>query len=50
MPNYSDTRKIDPSQENKLGDGTPNDGDRIEIGQTALALPNGVMQVWNYLI
>ena len=37
MANYSDTRKIDPSQGSKLGDGTPNDGDRIEIGPTALA-------------
>ena len=34
---YSDTRKIDTSQGDKLGDGSPNDGDRIEIGPTALA-------------
>ncbi len=37
MANYADTRKIDPSQGSTLGDGTPNDGDRIEIGPTALA-------------
>ncbi|MEH6457635.1 MAG: dimethylsulfonioproprionate lyase DddP [Cocleimonas sp.] len=37
MISYSDTRKIDPSQGRVLGDGTPNDGDRIEIGPTALA-------------
>ena len=34
---YSDTRKIDPTQGNLLVDGSPNDGDRIEIGPTALA-------------
>ena len=34
---YRDTRKIDPSQGATLGDGTPNDGDRIEIGPTQLA-------------
>ncbi len=34
---YSDTRKIDPSRGPKLGDGTPNDADRIEIGPTQLA-------------
>ncbi|WP_050929640.1 dimethylsulfonioproprionate lyase DddP [Aestuariivita boseongensis] len=34
---YRDTRKIDPSQGPVLGDGTPNDGDRIEIGPTQLA-------------
>ena len=34
---YRDTRKIDPSRGTKLGDGTPNDNDRIEIGPTQLA-------------
>ena len=34
---YSDNRKIDPSQGARLGDGTENDGNRIEIGPTALA-------------
>ncbi len=34
---YSDSRKIDPTQGNLLGDGSPNDGNRIEIGPTALA-------------
>ena len=30
-------RKIDPTQGRRLGDGTPNDGDRVEIGPTPLA-------------
>ena len=34
---YSDNHKIDPSQGVNLGDGTINDGDRVEIGPTALA-------------
>ncbi|MCV3271169.1 dimethylsulfonioproprionate lyase DddP [Roseobacter sinensis] len=34
---FSDTRKIDPSRGALLGDGTPNDQDRIEIGPTQLA-------------
>jgi Xaa-Pro dipeptidase len=34
---YSDIRKIDPSRGATLGDGTPNDNDRIEIGPTQLA-------------
>lgn len=34
---YRDTRKIDPTQGAVLGDGTPNDNDRIEIGPTQLA-------------
>ena len=34
---YRDTRKIDPTKGSVLPDGTPNDGDRIEIGPTALA-------------
>ena len=34
---YSDTRKIDPSRGATLGDNTPNDADRIEIGPTQLA-------------
>ncbi len=35
---YSSTRKIDPSRGETLADGSPNDGDRIEIGPTLLAL------------
>ncbi len=35
---YRDHRKIDPTQGETLGDGTPNDQDRIEIGPTRLAL------------
>ena len=34
---YRDRRKIDPTQGATLGDGTPNDADRIEIGPTQLA-------------
>ncbi len=34
---YRDTRKIDPTRGAKLGDGTPNDQDRVEIGPTQLA-------------
>ena len=34
---YSARRKIDPSKGAVLGDGTPNDADRVEIGPTRLA-------------
>jgi len=34
---YRDIRKIDPSRADRLGDNTPNDADRVEIGPTALA-------------
>ena len=34
---YSDRRKIDPTRGAVLGDNTPNDADRIEIGPTRLA-------------
>ncbi|MGV8987334.1 MAG: dimethylsulfonioproprionate lyase DddP [Cypionkella sp.] len=34
---YSDRRKIDPSKGATLGDGSPNDNDRVEIGPTQLA-------------
>ncbi|MDF9302528.1 M24 family metallopeptidase [Tritonibacter mobilis] len=34
---FRDRRKIDPSRGAVLGDGTPNDNDRIEIGPTQLA-------------
>ncbi|MEM7645184.1 MAG: aminopeptidase P family protein, partial [Pseudomonadota bacterium] len=34
---YRDIRKIDPSQGARLGDGTINDADRVEIGPTPLA-------------
>ena len=33
---YRDTRKIDPTRGTTLGDNTPNDADRIEIGPTQL--------------
>ena len=34
---YRETRKIDPTKGARLGDNTPNDNDRIEIGPTQLA-------------
>ncbi|WP_146343792.1 dimethylsulfonioproprionate lyase DddP [Falsiphaeobacter marinintestinus] len=34
---FRDTRKIDPTRGATLGDGTPNDSNRIEIGPTRLA-------------
>ena len=34
---YRDIRKIDPTRGATLGDGTPNDADRIEIGPTQMA-------------
>ncbi len=34
---HRDVRKIDPSQGAMLGDNTPNDANRIEIGPTQLA-------------
>ena len=34
---YRDIRKIDPNRPDRLGDNTPNDADRIEIGPTQLA-------------
>ena len=34
---YRDRRKIDPAKGATLGDGTPNDNDRVEIGPTQLA-------------
>ena len=34
---YRDTRKIDPTRGSTLGDGTPNNQDRMEIGPTQLA-------------
>ncbi len=34
---HRDARKIDPTKGTTLGDGTPNDADRIEIGPTQLA-------------
>ncbi len=34
---FRDHRKIDPSKGETLGDGTPNDADRVEIGPTLLA-------------
>ena len=34
---YSASRKIDPTRGPRLGDNTPNDADRIEIGPTQLA-------------
>ena len=37
MDHYRDIRKIDPNRGDRLGDGSPNDADRIEIGPTRLA-------------
>lgn len=37
MSHYRDTRKIDPSRADTLGDGSPNINDRIEIGPPQLA-------------
>ncbi|MEM9972203.1 MAG: dimethylsulfonioproprionate lyase DddP [Pseudomonadota bacterium] len=34
---YRDTRKIDPTRGATLGDGSPNDSNRVEIGPTRLA-------------
>ena len=34
---FRDTRKIDPNRGATLGDGTPNDANRVEIGPTLLA-------------
>lgn len=34
---YRDIRKIDPNKGDRLGDSSPNDNDRIEIGPTQLA-------------
>ncbi|MCV6591802.1 MAG: Xaa-Pro peptidase family protein [Silicimonas sp.] len=34
---YRDRRKIDPNRGDRLGDNTPNEADRIEIGPTQLA-------------
>ena len=34
---YRDIRKIDPNRGDRLGDGSPNDNDRMEIGPTQLA-------------
>lgn len=35
---YSEIRKIDPARDARLGDGTPNLNDRLEIGPTLLAI------------
>ncbi|MDX8349630.1 dimethylsulfonioproprionate lyase DddP [Cognatiyoonia sp. IB215446] len=56
---YRDTRKIDPTRGAELGDGTPNNQDRVEIGPTQLAfrewaeagltLPNlPAMRAWRH--
>ena len=37
VKHYSETRKIDPTRGEVLGDNTPNDKNRIEIGPTRLA-------------
>ena len=34
---FNETRKIDPSKGSAIGDNTPNDMDRVEIGPTKLA-------------
>lgn len=38
MTHHSARRKIDPTRDATLGDGSPNDMDRVEIGPTQLAL------------
>ena len=42
---YADRRKIDPTRGATLGDGTPNDLDRVEIGPTQLAFGEGAAAV-----
>lgn len=37
MSHHRERRKIDPTRGDRLGDGTPNDNDRVEIGPTQLA-------------
>ena len=37
LKHFSDTRKIDPSMGDRIGDNTPNDKNRVEIGPTRLA-------------
>ncbi|WP_411956910.1 dimethylsulfonioproprionate lyase DddP [Paracoccus homiensis] len=37
LQHFRDRRKIDPTRDEALADGTPNDADRVEIGPTALA-------------
>lgn len=37
MKDHRPPRKIDPTRGDRLPDGTPNDGDRVEIGPTPLA-------------
>ena len=37
MDYHRDRRKIDPTRGAVLGDGSPNDNDRVEIGPTQLA-------------
>ena len=37
MEHYAQRRKIDPTRGETLGDGTPNDANRVEIGPTRLA-------------
>ena len=41
---YRDTRKIDPHRGGTLGNGSPNDSNRIEIGPTRQALTTGYIQ------
>jgi Xaa-Pro dipeptidase len=37
IDHYRDIRKIDPNRGDRLGDGSPNDADRVEIGPTQMA-------------
>ena len=37
VKHYSDVRKIDPMMGDRIGDNTPNDKNRVEIGPTRLA-------------
>ena len=34
---YNDARKIDPTRGDRIGDNSPNDQNRVEIGSTRLA-------------
>ena len=44
---YEDERNIDPSKSATLGDGSPNDNDRIEIGRHSWRSPNGTLRACN---
>ena len=41
IKNFNETRKIDPTKGTMVGDNTPNDMDRVEIGPTKWHLVSG---------